>query len=114
MARLAIEYWKLLRAFERTLDRVAEEHRSKTAAQLKFSASRLDSLTREGGISLATFEGQAFSPNLPVTAVNGEDFEDGAALIIESTLEPAVVQGTRVIAMGKVTLVKGEDHVSRD
>jgi hypothetical protein len=113
-AKLAVEYWKLLRAFERTLDRMADEHRVKAAAQLRFSASRLDALSREGGFSLATYEGQAFSPNLPVAAINGEDFSEGDRLYIESTLEPAVIHDTQVIAMGKVILMKGEENVSGD
>ena len=92
LARLAVEYWKLLKAFERTIGRLPHEHVAKTTAQLRFSASRLDSLLMEGGLVLVTFDGQKFEPNISATALNVDDFADGETLIIESTVEPAVVE----------------------
>jgi hypothetical protein len=114
-ARLAVEYWKLLRAFERALERVPEEHKIRIAAQAKFSAGRLESIMREAGLNLATFDGQTFEPNLPVAAINGSDFDDEVGLVIETTVEPAVIEGMQVLAMGKVILTKrNSDHASRD
>src|SRR5262245_20782782 len=100
-AHLAVEYWKLLRAFERTPDQVAEEHKSKAAAQAKFSAGALDAILREAGLKLATFDGHAFVPNLPVAAINGSDFEGTADLVIETTVEPAIIEDMQVLAMVK-------------
>jgi hypothetical protein len=112
-ARLAVEYWKLLRAFERALDRVSEEHKAKTAAQARFSAGQLDAIMRDAGLNLATFEGHAFSPNLPVAAINGSDFDGEDDLVIETTVEPAIMDGMNVLAMGKVIVAKrGGEHVS--
>jgi hypothetical protein len=66
LAHLVVEYWKLLRAFERAIDRLPHEHVAKTAAQLRFSAGRLESLFKEGGLNLVTFDGQKFeSPIFP-------------------------------------------------
>ena len=115
LARLAVEYWKLLKAFERTIGRLPHEHVAKTTAQLRFSASRLDSLLMEGGLVLVTFDGQKFEPNISATALNVDDFADGETLIIESTVEPAVVENMNVLLMGKVMLKKfeeGERNVS--
>jgi hypothetical protein len=115
-AKMAVEYWKLLRAFDRAIERLPEEHRSKTAAQAKFSAGRLDALLRESGLNLATFEGKPFEANLPVAAVNIDDFESDDGLMVESTVEPAIVDADmQVLAMGKVILKKGvEANVSGD
>lgn len=109
-AELAVEYWKLLRAFERTIERLPPEHVARTAAQLRFSAGRLDALLKEGGLRLVTFEGQAYEPNLPVTALNADDFSDGDRLAIETTVEPAVVRDMSVLLLGKVVLNKIEDR----
>lgn len=106
LAHLAVEYWKLLRAFERTIHRLPQEHVAKTAAQLKFSAGRLDSLLKECGLNLVTFDGQKFEPNIPATALNIEDFAEGKRLTIESTVEPAVVEKMTVLLLGKVVLRK--------
>ena len=109
LANLAVEYWKLLRAFERTIDRLPCEHVAKTAAQLRFSARKLDSLLNEGGLNLVTFDGQRFEPNLPASALNAEDFAAGEQLIVETTVEPAVVENMTVLLLGKVVLKKTED-----
>jgi hypothetical protein len=109
LAHLAVEYWKLLRALERTIDRLPHEHVAKTAAQLRFSAGKLDFLLKEGGLNLVTFDGQRFEPNIPATALNVDDFTDGGFLIIETTVEPAVVENMTVLLLGKVVLKKIED-----
>ena len=106
LAHLAVEYWKLLRAFERTIDRLPPEHMAKTAAQLRFSTGRLAYLLKEGGLNLVTFDGQTFGPNMPATALNVEDFTKGEHLTVESTVEPAVVESMTVLILGKVVLKK--------
>ena len=100
---------RLLRAFERTIDRLPYEHVAKTTAQLRFSAGKLDSLLNEGGLKLVTFDGQRFEPNLPASALNAEDFVEGEQLIVETTVEPAVVENMTVLLLGKVVLKKTED-----
>lgn len=112
LARLAVEYWKLLKAFERTIGRLPHEHVAKTRAQLRFSSSKLDFLLKELGLNLVTFDGKTFESNIPATALNAEDFTDGEILIIESTVEPAVVENMNVLLMGKVVLKKIEQGAS--
>lgn len=109
LTHLAVEYWKLLRAFERAIERLPCEHVAKTAAQFRYSAARLDSLLKEGGLILVTFDGQRFEPNLPASALNAEDFAEGEELIVETTVEPAVVENLTVLLLGKVVLKKTED-----
>jgi hypothetical protein len=109
LAHLAVEYWRLLRAFERTIDRLPHEHVAKTVAQLRCSTGRLDSLLKESGLNLVTFDGQKFEPNIPATALNVEDFTEGELLAIESTVEPAVVENMTVLLLGKVVLRKNGD-----
>ena len=106
LARLAVEYWKLLRAFERTLARLPSEHVPRTMAQLRYSTGRLDALLEEGGLNLVTFEGKPFEPNLPVTALNADDFVGVSDLVIESTVEPAVIADMKVVAWGKVLVIQ--------
>jgi hypothetical protein len=109
LAHLAIEYWKLLKAFERTIGRLPQEYVARTTAQLRFSAGRLASLLKEGGLCLVTFEGKKFEPNIPATALNVDEFTNGESLTIESTVEPAVVENMNVLIMGKVLLKKIEE-----
>jgi hypothetical protein len=114
LAEFAVEHWKLLRAFERTIGRLPCEHAAKAAAQLRFSAGKLESLLKEGGLNLVTFDGQKFEPNMPATAINVDDFSDDELTIIEITVEPAVIQNMTVLHWGKVMLTKFEDEKYED
>jgi hypothetical protein len=116
LADLAIEFWKALRAHERTLQHVPILQLPKVEAQIRFSTSRLDFLLQQTGLSLVLFSG-TYTPNLPATAMNGDEFSGtNETLLIERTVEPAIVhqEGMRVVRMGKVWLQKGSPNVSRD
>jgi hypothetical protein len=116
-AQMAIEYWKLLRAFDRMARRLPETHRAKAVSQARFSAGRFEALLRDAGFNLVTFDGQAFAPNLPAIALNADDFDGTVDLVVADTVEPAVLQGVQVLMMGKVMLAaadNGEQRVSGD
>ena len=108
MAHLAVEYWKLLKAFERAIGRLPHEHVAKTTAKMRFSAGKLDALLKEAELNLIVFDGKRFEPNIPATALNVDDFTDSDNLTIESTIEPAVVENTKVLLFGKVVVKKVE------
>jgi hypothetical protein len=101
--RLAIEYWRLLKAFEKSLatraDGVAKE-----VGQVRYAASKLTALLAEVEMRLVTFDGQRFEPGLPVGAINAEDFEGCDELIIVATVEPTLVLRGEVQSMGRVVL----------
>lgn len=113
-AQFAVELWKLLRAFERAVQLLPTEHQARSQAQLRFSAGRLESLLNESGFVLGIFDGQSFEPNLPVSALNGDEFAGSDALTVQQTIEPAIVCDGRVVVMGKVIIGKGGKDVSRD
>ncbi len=110
IAHLAVEYWRLLKALERTIDRLPHEHVAKTTAQLRFSNRKFEYLLKEFGLNLVMFDGQKYEPNVPVTAINADDFTDGEDLTIESTLEPTLVKNMNVLLLGKVVLKKFEEE----
>ncbi|HEX4004720.1 MAG TPA: hypothetical protein VHX60_00965 [Acidobacteriaceae bacterium] len=115
-ADLAVELWKALRSHERTLQYVPLAQVAKIEAQIRFSNSRLAFLLEQAGLSLVSFTG-IYSPNLPATVLNGDELVGGnEALIIERTVEPAIVhrQDMRIMRMGRLWLRKGSSNVSRD
>ncbi len=106
-AKLVVEFWKLVRAYERSIPLLPPDHQTRAQAQLRFSANQLKSLLDEVQIVLVTFEGKTFEPNLPMSAVNADDFEDDDNLVVAQSIEPAIVQDGKVLLMGKVVLAKG-------
>jgi hypothetical protein len=110
VAELASEYWKLVRAFERSIALTPEAHHNRLNAQARYATSKLDTLLNRAGIRIATFDGAAFEINLPVTAVNAEDVNSNTPCMIEHTLEPTIILNDQVVLTGKVFLVERKDQ----
>src|ERR1700674_100676 len=108
VARLAVEYWKLLRVLERALESVPDERRERFASQGRYAADRLDELLRERKMSVQSFDGMDFEINLPASAVNGDEFPNRTDVVVARTIEPAVIADMRPILMGKVYLASKE------
>lgn len=112
--KLAVEHWRLVRVLVRLVERLPLEAQARVAAQARFAGNQLDALVKDHGIALVTFDGRAFAPSLPVTAVNAEDFTGAEALIVSETVEPTVMSGGRVVQLGKVLVALGGADVRRN
>lgn len=112
LADLAVEYWKLHRAFERTLAHLDDDRAHRAGAQARFAAGRLDVILAGTGLKLARFEGQALGPELPMETINADELTAIIAPIVVETMEPAVLAGDRVVRMGRV--IGGAGDVSRN
>jgi hypothetical protein len=108
LARLAVEYWKLLRVLERVLENVPEERRERFASQGRYGADRLDELLKERQMSVQSFDGMDFEINLPASPVNGDEFPGRTDAVVARTIEPAVIVDMRPVLMGKVYLASKE------
>jgi hypothetical protein len=106
LAQLAVEYWKLLRMFERAMEAIPVGSRERLASQARYAASRLDALLLEQNMSLQAFDGMDFEVNLPASAVNADEFEGSVAAVVERTLEPAVISNMETLLSGKVYLAR--------
>lgn len=113
-SKLAVEHWRLIRVLSRLVDRLPQESQARVAAQARFASGQLDSLVKDQGLVLATFEGRRFEPSLPVTAVNAEDFAGATTLLVTETVEPTVMADGRVVQLGKVLVSEGGVDASRN
>lgn len=104
---LAVDYWKLLRSFERLSAEASSEKLPRLQAQARFSAGRLSSHLDAYGLQLATFDGQEITPSMPIIAINGDELEGASGIVVESTIEPAIVAGSRIILVGRVLAAAG-------
>jgi hypothetical protein len=106
LAQLAVEYWKLLRIVERAIEAAPAGAKERLASQARYSAARLDTLLTDQNMSVQGFDGMDFEVNLPASPINGDDFPKAAGVVVERTLEPAVISNMGVVIMGKVFLAK--------
>lgn len=106
LSRMAVEYWKLLRAFQRVAVSENGDLPRRAASQHKYSAQQLAGLLDEAGLRAVTFDQQPFSAGLPVQAINSDDFESDDGLLIAATIEPTIVREGTVVRIGKVSLAR--------
>ena len=110
IANLALEYWKLLRMFDRVLPNYPPDKQLKLKSQVKYAKSRLDGILEEVNMRLMVYDGETYSPNLPVTVLNLSEYGEDNIPVIEQTLSPTIVCDGKIILMGQVVLEeKGED-----
>ena len=112
LARIAVEYWRLLRAYDRLRESNVGQDTPRLAAQSRYAAERLESIMGQVGLRLVLFDGQAFQAGLPVEALNADEFDGEEGLIVEFTTEPTILFEGRVISPGKVTLARVEQGAS--
>lgn len=100
--RLAIEYWRMQRMATRLLQQQPPNAARQQASQLRYSARQVGRLLSAHGLELIDHDGDAYSPNLPVTVMNKEDFSGQPHLRISQTLEPTVMYRGNVVELGRV------------
>lgn len=104
LATLAVHYWKLCAAFERELTLVDPTRQEAGAAQLRFARRKLEAVLEGEGLRLATFDGAAWSAEIPASPVNADDITDDAAAHVIDTIEPTIIGVQGVIHGGKILL----------
>ncbi|WAP70058.1 hypothetical protein [Jiella pelagia] len=106
LGALAIEYWKLCGAFERAIALAPEGQRGRLESQARYASERLGAILGNHDMSVVDFDGRTFEVGLAAVAVNVDEFSADDVLVVERTLEPAVVIGTTPLASGRVYLRK--------
>ena len=115
LIKLTTEYWRLLKLTERTVAEMQNEKTASITAQLRYSMSRLSTICAEGGLKLVSYDREPYVPNLPVTVANSDETDSSDDLIVERTVEPTIIAGGHVVAMGRVFVKKKvHGHASRD
>jgi hypothetical protein len=82
LAKLATEFWRLLRITEKALAEVPPEKAAGAAAQLRYSGSRLSTICAGAGLHLVAYDGELYEPNLPVTVANADAAADFNVAIV--------------------------------
>lgn len=114
IAALASEYWKLLRMLDQAIDLAPPKTKNRLQAQARYAQSRLHAILDEKDMRIISFEGRTYEPNLAASAINADDFPGENDLIVEMTLEPAVMVDMTVLKTGKVYLMRSSTDVPRD
>src|SRR5689334_11056815 len=96
LALLAIEWFKAARRGVRITLEAAPTRLERERAQLAYSARRVAQALADNGMRIHEFDGQPYSPSLPVEPVNPEDFSCEEGLVVSETVEPTVLHDGQV------------------
>jgi len=75
---------------------------------IRNSEKKFMAILSENGLKISNLEGNEYSPNLPLTVVNADEFDDNEGLIVSQMIEPTIVDDGGVVSMGKAILAKKE------
>jgi hypothetical protein len=105
---LAVESWRFGKTFQRLLEKLNIEERSRYENQLRWFRKKTEDALNSVGMKIVNIEGQPFEPGMAATPLNLEEFEIDDALIVEQMLEPAIMGKEGLVKMGTMTLRKVE------
>jgi hypothetical protein len=106
IAELASEYWKLLKSFERAVAVAPDDARARLSAHARYAHNKLETILATVGMRVVAFDGLPFEFNMPAVAINADEYVDVENVVVERTLEPAVISDMAVIITGKVYLAR--------
>jgi len=107
LCKAVVEYWRVIRSYERNLSKIPNlQNSSSAAATIRNSEKKIFSILADAGLKLILCEGQEYSPNLPLTVVNGDEFNSNEDLLVTQMIEPTIMDGNKIISMGKAILIK--------
>lgn len=106
LTSIAIESWRFSKVFERLLSKVDPGEQSRYSNQYKWFQKKLNDSLNQADLRLVNLEGQPYDIGMAVTAINIEDFDEEAELIIEQMIEPLIMSEDGIVKPGTVVLRK--------
>lgn len=102
MLRLAVEGWRLAKFIERAGRNLETEQQRRIGSRLDYFVKEVQDELAKHGLRIIDFTGSEFNPQLPVTALNADEFDASVRLVITQQLEPVVVGEAGVVRTGTV------------
>ena len=109
IAEIAAESWRFERALNKALGKMDVMDAERFSRQYKYFADRVDRAVQAAGLSVLELTGSAYSVEMPVQAMNLEEFDEDEPLIIARTIEPVIMMNGRVVKTGMVMVDRISD-----
>ena len=103
LADAAVEAWRLERVLDKAIARMSLLRAQPLLNAARWCFAQMDALLSSAGIEIVDLAGQAYSPGLPVKALNAGEC-GGESLRIAQTVEPVIMADGGVWRMGSVML----------
>ncbi|MGY2490092.1 hypothetical protein [Cupriavidus sp. CP313] len=103
---VCVESWRFIKVYQRLLSKVDATEAQRYQGQVRYFQKQIEDNLASLDLRQVEFDGQTFDTGLPVTAINLADFAAEDHLVIEQTIEPAILGIHGLVRMGSVTVKK--------
>ena len=108
LIEIAVEAWRLSKAFESLLNKSSLEEKRKYEGKLIWFQKKLNETLEKLDIRLVNIENKKYDLGMAVKAINLDDFNESDHLYINKMLEPIIIGENGVIKIGTVTLARAK------
>lgn len=108
LIELAVESWRIARAFSRILAKLDAGEANRYTGQLHYFQKRVEEHLQAAGLRTVNLEGQAFDPGIAASALNIADFGPDDDLCVDQMLEPIIMGEQGVKKEGTIMLRKAQ------
>lgn len=106
LAEMASLAWKLTEALASELLQAPPARAEAGQAMLRYARRRLETLLGTSEMTLVTFDGQEWSPQIPASPINLEEVGGCEHIAVDRTVEPTILRGSDAILPGRILLRK--------
>lgn len=106
LVQMASESWRFLRTIERMVQGLDGNQQRRIASHISYFQRKLADSLETAQLKLVVFDGSEFGPSIAATAINASEFGPNDVLVVDCTLEPAILGPDGLLRTGTVTLRK--------
>ncbi len=105
IAEFLVEDFKFCRSYFSVVSKMTYEDKKKYEATFAFHKNKIQELAKKINVQIKEFDNCEYDEGLPVTPLNADEFITTDNLIVQQTIEPAILSGNgETIKQGTVIL----------
>ena len=101
---LATEAWCLAKIFERAIIQLKIEQPRRYTSRIEWFVKKAEESLNHVGLRIVNVEGHVYDPGMAAAPINMEEFDVDDYLVVNSMVEPIIMEGTVLVKRGKVSL----------
>lgn len=101
---IASEMFRFQHVFEKAISKLDVLEQKKYLSQYTWFSKRVYKAVADAGLQLICLDGELYDPGMAITPLNIEDFDTEDVLFVAQTLEPIIMQDSKVIKSGTAIL----------
>lgn len=101
---IASEMFRFQNVFHKAISKLDVLEQNKYLSQYAWFSKRVIKAVAAAGLQIISLDGELYDPGMAITPLNIEDFDTDDVLYVAQTLEPIIMQGSKVVKSGTAIL----------